>query len=52
MTAASDRRDLGKVSQHKTDAFSIGMTFLNMATLKTSEDCYDYGNYRLEMKLI
>lgn len=33
---------LAGLDQHKTDVFSIGVTFLEMATLKSSEDLYNY----------
>ena len=36
---------LEQLDQHKTDVFSIGVTFVQLTTLKSSEDLYNYKDF-------
>jgi hypothetical protein len=40
------------IDQHKTDVYSIGVTFIEMSTLKSSEDLYDYKIYESNITLL
>ncbi len=40
------------LNQHKTDVFSIGVSFIELSVLKSSEDLYDYKNCRLNEQLL